>query len=100
MRELFFRLFEMSHFQTGIKITAFSIPHLVYLVLIIGSIVLSWRVLRKKPPQAQENALRFLAYAIVLSYLSDFFVHEFVYGGMNMDKLPFHICTVLQPHQP
>ena len=97
MRELFFRLFEMSHFQTGIKITAFSIPHLVYLVLIIGSIVLSWRVLRKKPPQAQENALRFLAYAIVLSYLSDFFVHEFVYGGMNMDKLPFHICTVLCP---
>ena len=97
MRELFFKLFEMSHFNTGIKITAFSIPHLVYLVLIIGGIVLAWRVLRQKTEQTKEKALRFLAYAVVLSYLSDFFVHEFVYGEMNMDKLPFHICTVLCP---
>ena len=33
----------------------------------------------------------------MISYLSDFFVHEFVYGGLNTDKLPFHICTVLCP---
>lgn len=97
MRELFFKLFEMSHFNTGIKITAFSIPHLVYLVLIIGGIVLAWHVLRQKTEQTKEKALRFLAYAVVISYLSDFFVHEFVYGEMNMDKLPFHICTVLCP---
>ena len=24
-------------------------------------------------------------------------MHDFVYGGLNMDKLPFHICTVLCP---
>ena len=41
--------------------------------------------------------MRVLAYALVISYLSDFFVHEFVYGGLNTDKLPFHICTVLCP---
>ncbi len=97
MRELFFKLFEMSHFNTGIKITAFSIPHLVYMVLIIGGIVLGYLALRHKGEESKERALRFLAYAVVISYLSDFFVHEFVYGGMNMDKLPFHICTVLCP---
>ena len=97
MRELFFILFEMSHFNTGIKITAFSIPHFVYLFLIIGGIILTWYLLRKKGEDIKEKALRFLAYALALSYLSDFFVHEFVYGGMNMDKLPFHICTVLCP---
>lgn len=97
MRELFFRLFGMSHFNTGISITAFSIPHFVYLFLIFGGIVLSWRLLRSKDAQRKERALRFVAYAVVLSYLSDFFVHEFVYGSMNMDKLPFHICTVLCP---
>lgn len=97
MRDLFFKLFAMSHFDTGIKITPFSIPHLVYLVLIFGGIVFGWRLLRRKSEECHERALRFLAYALVISYLSDFFVHEFVYGGMNMDKLPFHICTVLCP---
>ena len=97
MRELFFKLFETSHFNTGIKITAFSIPHIVYMVLIFGGIVLAWACLHRKSMETKTQALRLLAYALVISYLSDFFVHEFVYGGLNTDKLPFHICTVLCP---
>lgn len=97
MRDLFFKLFEMSHFRTGIQITPFSIAHIVYLVLIFGTIVCLWLAFRKKDTAAKERVLRALCYALVISYLSDFFVHEFVYGGLNMDKLPFHICTVLCP---
>lgn len=97
MRELFFKLFEMSHFNTGIKITPFSAAHLVYMFLIFGGIALAWYLLRDKDDSKKEKALRFLSYALVISYLSDFFVHDFVYGGMNMDKLPFHICTALCP---
>ena len=44
MRDLFFKLFEMSHFDTGIKITAFSVPHIVYMVLIIGANAFSRKV--------------------------------------------------------
>lgn len=97
MRELFFELFAMSHFNTGIKVTAFSPAHFVYLFLIFGGIVAAWFALKNKGVENKEKALRFLAYAIAVSYLSDFFVHDFVYGGMNIDKLPFHICTVLCP---
>ncbi len=97
MRDLFFKLFEMSHFDTGIQITPFSIAHIVYLIFIFGGIVAAWFCLRNKSTEAKTKALRFLGYALVLSYLSDFFVHEFVYGGLNTDKLPFHICTVLCP---
>jgi uncharacterized membrane protein YwaF len=97
MRELFFKLFEMSHFNTGIKITPFSVAHLVYMFLIFGGITLAWYLLRDKDDSKKEKALRFLSYALVISYLSDFFVHDFVYGGLNMDKLPFHICTALCP---
>ena len=97
MRELFFKLFEMSHFNTGIKITPFSVAHLVYMFLIFGGIALAWYLLRDKDDSKKEKALRFLSYALVISYLSDFFVHDFVYGGLNMDKLPFHICTALCP---
>jgi len=97
VRALFFKLFSMSHFDTGIKISAFSISHIVYMVLIITLILSAWLVLRKKPQKVKTQALRLLCYAVVVSYLSDFFVHEFVYGGLNTDKLPFHICTVLCP---
>lgn len=97
MRDLFFKLFASSYFETGITITPFSGAHIVYLILIFGGIVGAWLLLRNRDEDTKERALRFLAYAIVLSYLSDFFVHEFVYGEMNMDKLPFHICTALCP---
>ena len=78
MRELFFKLFEMSHFNTGIKITPFSVAHLVYMFLIFGGIALAWYLLRDKDDSKKEKALRFLSYALVISYLSDFFVHDFV----------------------
>lgn len=97
MRELFMKLFAMSHFDSGIQITPFSVAHIVYMVLIFGGVVAGYFALRHRDAEAKEKALRFLAYALALSYFSDFFVHDFVYGGMNMDKLPFHICTVLCP---
>lgn len=97
MRELFFKLFESSHFNTGIQITPFSGAHIVYIVLIFGGVACGWLWARGKAPETKEKLLRFLAYALVLSYLSDFFVHEFVYDGLNTDKLPFHLCTVLCP---
>lgn len=97
MRNLFIKLFEMSHFDTGISITPFSISHIIYMVLIFGGIVIGWLAFRNKTDSAKTKLLRFLAYALVTSYISDFFVHEFVYGGLNTDKLPFHICTVLCP---
>ena len=97
MRDLFFKLFSMSHFNTGIKITAFSIPHFVYMFLIFGTAVLLYCLFKDKQTDAKVKVLRVLAYLLVLSYLSDFFVHEFVYGGLNTDKLPFHVCTVMCP---
>ena len=51
MRDFCFKLFEMSHFDTGISVTAFSVPHIVYMVLIFGSIFLAWWLLRNKTCQ-------------------------------------------------
>lgn len=97
MRELFFKLFADSYFDTGISITAFSVSHFIYLFLIFGGIFVTGYLIKNKDIQAKEKVMRFLAYALVVSYVSDFFVHDFVYGGMSIDKLPFHLCTVLCP---
>ena len=97
MREFLFQLFEMSHFNTGIKITPFSPAHIIYMILIFGGVIGAWLLMRRKSGNAKEKLLRILVYALTASYLSDFLFHEFVYGGLNTDKLPFHICTVLCP---
>ncbi len=106
MRDLFFKLFGKSHFNTGISITAFSIPHIVYLILIAGAIVLAWYFFKDKTEKDKNFLLEILVYALVISYVTDFFIHDFLYnvedgvyvgGGLNMDKLPFHICTALCP---
>lgn len=97
MRDLFFKLFETSHFNTGIKIEPFNFAHIIYLLIIFGSIVGGFFLLFKKDKAEKEKAMRTLMYIILAVYIFDFFVHEFVYGGLNMDKFPFHICTVLCP---
>jgi uncharacterized membrane protein YwaF len=87
----------MSHFDSGIQITPFSVAHIVYMMLIFGGVIAGYFLFRNADALKKERILRFLAYALAFSYFSDFFVHDFVYGEMNMDKLPFHVCTVLCP---
>ncbi len=94
MQALFSKLFEQSHFQTGIRVTPFSPAHLVYLTLIFGTLSILYLRLRNRPAEAKETVMRGLVYVLMLSYLSDFFVQQFVYGGMTEEKLPFHICIV------
>ena len=53
MRELFMKLFEMSHFDSGIKITPFSGAHIVYLLLIVGGLMMIYGLY---PGTSLENA--------------------------------------------
>lgn len=95
MREFCFKLFGPSFFDTGLSITPFSVAHIAYMVLIFGGTVALFLWFRHRPAAQKERVLRGLSYYVILSYCADFFVHEFVYDGMNEDKLPFHICTFL-----
>lgn len=107
MRELFFKLFSDTPFGSGIVIESFSIWHFIYLLLIFGGAIGGAFLLKGKTAETKEKVLGILVYALVISYISDYFVHDFVYadfengeyirGDLNMDKLPFHICTVLCP---
>ncbi len=94
MRELFVKLFEQSHFGTGITVKPYNLPHLVYLGLIFGTIFFLYMRLRNSGPEQKKKAMGGLVNVLMLSYLSDFFVQQFVYGGMTEEKLPFHICIV------
>jgi hypothetical protein len=82
------------------EIAWLNIWHILYVLIIFGStFVLGWYI-SKKDKEAKEKLLRTLACATVLVYVIDFFIQPLMDGGagvMNVDKLPFHICTVLCP---
>lgn len=97
MNKFLQKIFSDTIFDTEIYLTAFSISHFIYLALIIGFIVGSYILLKNKNDEAKISFLRGLTVALVILYLGDFFFHDFVYGQMSTDKLPFHMCTVLCP---
>ena len=105
MRNLFFKLFSDTPTGCGVEIVSFNLWHFAYLILIFGLIALGIYLLRNKSVETKEQILRALAFLLIFSYITDYFVHDFVYAdideatgeyvgsGLNMDKLPFHICT-------
>lgn len=107
MRNLFFKLFSDTPFGSGIEIRSFNIWHILYLIVIIGGMIGAAFLLKNKTSETKEKVLKTLAFLLIFSYITDYFVHDFVYadyneatgeytrGGLNMDKLPFHVCTAM-----
>lgn len=80
------------------EIAFLSFFHILFLVIIIGlTVALAFYL--NKHPEKKQKALRVIAYSVVILYLGDFFIQPFFSSDftMNIDKLPFHICTVLCP---
>lgn len=100
MVEFLKKVLSTSFFDSGIKIQPFNLAHITYLTLILGFIIGAYLIFKGKDTSAKATLLNILVFAFAFSYFSDFFTHVFVYpemGGLNYDKLPFHVCTVLCP---
>ena len=86
-----------------LNIDVFSPFHILYTVTIIGLTILLGIYLSKKDEKVQNRVLSIIAFSTAFLYLSDFFIQPLMHGDasvageMNIDKLPFHICTLLCP---
>ena len=95
MRDFLLKVFDSN--LGGLEINLFDFWHVLYILIILGLTFGGAYLLTKKSEEKGKKVLDILVWLLVISYLSDFFTHEFVYDGLNTDKLPFHICTVLCP---
>lgn len=77
------------------EITAFSGWHIMYIVLIVGLTIGAAFMLKNKADKTKNRTLNILAYLVIGSYILDFFLMPFSEGKINIDKLPFHICTLV-----
>lgn len=79
------------------EITLFSIWHFLYLILIIGGTIGTAFIFKNRSEKTKKIALQVYAYLVLFVYLIDFFIQPLVSssGRLDIDKLPFHICTLM-----
>lgn len=69
--------------------------HLLYMAIIFGSIVGIVLLFRGKRADVRQRAINTAIHVAFGLYVVDFFLMPFAYGGIDLEKLPFHMCTLM-----
>ncbi len=90
-------LIKMFRYGGGPEITLFSIWHFMYIILIVGLTISLAFILMNKSEKIKRTVLNIIAVAAIIAYLADFFIMPLAReaGDIDLDKLPFHICTFI-----
>ena len=83
----------LSDRKSGPIFACFGPYHLIYLALIFGVILAVILLLKNKSAAAKSRAVTAALYTAAGLYAADFFLMPFAYGGIDVEKLPFHACT-------
>lgn len=84
----------LSDKNNGILVfEAFSLCHILFLIFLIGGIVLTLVSFKNKSQEAKNKLINFTVTLALCLYIADFFLMPFSYGNIDIDKLPFHLCT-------
>ena len=95
MGDFFRNLFDKE--KGNLDITFLSVWHIMYLVLIVGLTILVAVLINKKSKEFQGKVVKWYAYAALAVYVADFFIMPLYMDKIDIDKLPFHICTLMSP---
>ena len=69
--------------------------HFFYIILTLAVIVITFLLMRKKPEEKRERAATWFIDLAFALYIMDFFLMPFAYEEIDIEKLPFHICTAM-----
>ena len=72
----------------------FGIWHFLFMVLIFFVIGLIIHLLKNKSDETREKVINNSINFVFGLYILDFFLMPFAYGAIDLEKLPFHICTI------
>ena len=97
MNDFLIRLLNWTGEDGNIFIEAFNLWHFLYLFIIAGVITGAAFLLKNKNEKTQKKVLNILSICVLCWYITIFFMQPFINGDneLNIDKLPFHICTLM-----
>ena len=87
----------LSQNNSSLTIGLFDVWHFLYLFVIFGGSILLAVLYKDKTAASKEKLMRLFAYLTIGIYVADFFLMPLSdsYGRINIDKLPFHVCTLM-----
>ena len=80
--------------KDGELFSLFSLSHLIYLVLFAVILTALIFLLKGKSREFKDKVTKILIGIGFGLYMLDFFLMPFAYGEIQIEKLPFHICTL------
>ena len=92
MNELLSNL--LKDHKDGPIFNCFGIWHILFMIIIFGSIIVTTLLLRNKEDAIKKKAINITIRVVAGLYILDFFLMPLAYGSIDIEKLPFHICTV------
>ena len=94
MSEIFAKIFRYIPRET--KIALFGWQHWLYIISIIAFVVFFCFLFHKKDQKIKDRVLNVTAVLVISIYVFDIFVQPFWNDGeISINKLPFHICTLV-----
>lgn len=85
----------LSKEEGSLVLEAFGKWHLFYLLVIFGGILFTIFLLKNKSEKVKKCTINVTINLAFGLYILDFFIMPFSYGYIDVDKLPFHICTMM-----
>ena len=79
----------------GIVFRCFDIWHICFIAIFITIAVLLCLHMKNKKRDQQRKVINAVITVALGLYALDFFLMPFAYGEINIEKLPFHVCTTM-----
>ena len=84
----------LSDKKGNIVFNVLGLYHLIYLSIFIILFISIIFILKNKEERIKEKAVKLSINIAFSLYILDFFLMPFSYQSIDIEKLPFHICTV------
>ena len=85
----------LSDKKGGEIFRCFGAWHFIYIALAAAAFVVIFLLLKSKDRSAKDKVMLTLINISFGLYILDFFLMPFAYGEIDIEKLPFHICTAM-----
>lgn len=85
----------LSDKKGGTVFSCFGIWHWCYIFAVAIIAVLIWFGLKKRDETARRKVPGVLINIAFGLYIADFFLMPLAYGEIDIEKLPFHVCTAM-----
>ena len=85
----------LSDKKEGEIFSLFGASHFFYIILSTAALIAIFLVFKGKPEKTKQRVLKFLSGLAFSLYVADFFLMPLAYGEIDIEKLPFHVCTAM-----